>query len=113
MADLLGLWLPILVSSIVVFFASFVSWMLLPLHKKDWQPLPDERGVFDALADRLGVGIGRGEYKHPTPAGHRFAYAYTHVVKPRRVQLHALSVFCVAERCGNVARSQHEGHRAA
>jgi hypothetical protein len=33
---------PILISTIVLFFASFLSWMVLGLHKKDWLKLPKE-----------------------------------------------------------------------
>ena len=43
------LWLPILVSAVVVFFASFVMWMVMPHHKADWSKLPDEAGVTAAL----------------------------------------------------------------
>ncbi|MGH9869092.1 MAG: hypothetical protein ACREAA_13120 [Candidatus Polarisedimenticolia bacterium] len=43
------LWLPILVSAVVVFVASFVMWMVMPHHKSDWRKLPDESGVSAAL----------------------------------------------------------------
>jgi len=32
---LLALWLPIVLSAIALFFASFLSWVVLPLHKRD------------------------------------------------------------------------------
>ena len=47
--ELLALWLPILVASLAVFFASFLSWMILPHHKPDFKGLKDEDAVLDAL----------------------------------------------------------------
>ncbi len=43
------LWLPILVSSVLVFFASFVCNALLKYHKNDFRGVPDEDRVMDAL----------------------------------------------------------------
>lgn len=39
---LLQLWLPIVLSSVALFFASFLSWMVLKLHKVDWLRMPRE-----------------------------------------------------------------------
>ncbi len=47
--ELMSLWLPIVVSAVVVFFASFVVWMVLPHHKKDYKALSNEDPVRDAL----------------------------------------------------------------
>jgi hypothetical protein len=44
------LWMPILVSSVLVFIASFLAWMVLPHHKSDWKKLPDEEAVRKALS---------------------------------------------------------------
>ena len=33
---LMRLVLPIIVSAVALFFASFLSWMVLPIHRKDW-----------------------------------------------------------------------------
>ena len=35
-------WLPIVVSGAAVFFLSFMMWMVLPHHRSDWAPMPDE-----------------------------------------------------------------------
>lgn len=43
-------WMPILVSAVVVFFVSFVTHMVLPLHKGEFKKLPDEDKVMDALS---------------------------------------------------------------
>lgn len=60
--DLVSLWLPILVCSVALFFASFVAWTLLPHHKKDWQGLPDESGFVEAIKS---LGIKPGMYGFP------------------------------------------------
>jgi hypothetical protein len=49
MAELLDLWLPIIVSAVVVFIVSFLAWMVLPHHKPDWKTLPDEGGALEKL----------------------------------------------------------------
>ena len=45
MVTLSALWLPILVSGVIVFFASSILHMVLPLHKSDYNQLPDEEHV--------------------------------------------------------------------
>jgi hypothetical protein len=37
---LASLVLPIIISGVVLFFLSFISWMILHLHKDDWRKLP-------------------------------------------------------------------------
>lgn len=43
------LWLPIVVSGVVVFFMSALVWTVMPHHKKDWRGLPNEDAVLAAL----------------------------------------------------------------
>ena len=43
------LWLPILLSSVAIFFGSFLSWMVLQLHKQDWQRLPQQEELLAVL----------------------------------------------------------------
>lgn len=62
MTPLMDLWLPILVSAVVVFFASFVAWMVLPHHKPDFQNLRDEGSFLKMMKD---AGIGPGVYLFP------------------------------------------------
>jgi hypothetical protein len=45
------LWLPILLSAVALFFTSFLSWMVLGLHKADWSKVPDEDALSKALID--------------------------------------------------------------
>lgn len=57
------IWLPILIASVVVFFASSIMWMLLPHHHKDIQFLEDkESGYIDAVKS---LGIAPGLYMYP------------------------------------------------
>src|SRR5438094_9110280 len=57
MIPLTALWLPILVSAVIVFFASFIMHMVLSYHKSDYRKLPDEDRVTDALRS---AGVTRG-----------------------------------------------------
>ena len=69
MASIPSLWLPILLSSVVVFFASWLFHMLLPHHRKDFLPVPNEDQVQTSLR---GFNIPPGDYMIPcagSPAG--------------------------------------------
>lgn len=58
--------LPIAIAGVLVHFVSFVMWMVLPHHKSDWGPVPDEDGLMAALRAQ---GIGRGMYMWPHCGG--------------------------------------------
>ncbi|MEE8106177.1 MAG: hypothetical protein V3T86_11645 [Planctomycetota bacterium] len=60
--SLTSLWLPILVSAIGVFVGSFLMWMVLPHHKKDWGKVADEDGLMDTLRAQ---GVKAGQYAFP------------------------------------------------
>src|SRR5262245_2263991 len=62
---LTALWLPILLSGVALFFASWIAWMFLPHHKTQWQGLPNEQAFLSALK---GVNIPPGQYCYPHPA---------------------------------------------
>jgi hypothetical protein len=49
MVSIAALWLPLLVSAVIVFVASSILHMVLPFHKSDYRKLPDEEKVLDAL----------------------------------------------------------------
>ena len=57
MIPLIDLWFPILLSAVIVFFASFIMHMVLAYHKSDYRKLPDEERVTDALRS---AGVTRG-----------------------------------------------------
>ena len=62
MVPLSALWMPIVLSAVLVFFAGFVLWMVLPLHRNDYVGLPDEGAVADTL--RRGA-VAPGQYVIP------------------------------------------------
>jgi len=59
---LVGLWLPILVSSVLVFVASSLIWNVLGAHKWHVRGLPDEAAVRDALSKQT---VPPGQYTIP------------------------------------------------
>jgi hypothetical protein len=61
MIPLTALWIPILVSAVVVFFASFIMHMVLSYHRSDYRGLPDEERVTDAMRS-AGVTPGPAYY---------------------------------------------------
>ncbi len=60
--SLASLWLPILLSAVIVFIASAILHMVLPVHKGDYKKLPDEEKVGAAIR---ASGAGRGLYMFP------------------------------------------------
>lgn len=63
MVTIASLWLAILVSTVFVFFASFILHTLLPHHKSDYRVLPDE-GAVSGLS-----GLAPGQYDFPHSGG--------------------------------------------
>jgi hypothetical protein len=57
------LWLPTLLSAVAVFFASFLAWAVLPIHKDDYQQLPDENAFCDVLR-RANLPPGNYAFPH-------------------------------------------------
>jgi Flp pilus assembly protein TadB len=65
MVQLTALWLPILLSAVLVFIASSVIHMLLGYHRsKDWRKVPSEDDVMEALRR---FKIPPGDYLIPSP----------------------------------------------
>ncbi len=60
-----SLWLPILLSGVLVFVVSSIIHMVLSYHAGDSQPVPDEAKVMDALRP---FEIPPGDYAMPRPA---------------------------------------------
>lgn len=58
--SLISLWLPIVVSAVIVFLASSAVWMVLQYHNSDWRKLPDEDSARAALK-----GTAPGQYSVP------------------------------------------------
>jgi len=55
---------PIALAAVALFFASFLSWMVLPLHFADWKKLEGtkEDGLIGALKE---LGVAPGNYMFP------------------------------------------------
>jgi hypothetical protein len=62
MAFLAALWLPIVVSAVIVFVASSIMHMVLPYHRSDYSQLPDEDKIRAALR---AANLKRGLYVFP------------------------------------------------
>lgn len=62
MVTLSMLWLPILLSGVIVFVASFLMWMVMPHHKSDWKKMPNEDAGLEGLR---AAGVERGQYTFP------------------------------------------------
>ncbi|MBA2626850.1 MAG: hypothetical protein H0U85_02485 [Gemmatimonadales bacterium] len=65
MTALTALWLPILLSAIIVFMASSVIHMFTPWHKGDYPSLPNEDAVLNALRP---LAMPPGDYMMPRPS---------------------------------------------
>lgn len=60
--SLVSLWLPILVSAVIVFFAGFLAWTVLPHHRSDWVTMPSDEPLLQAIRS---LGLERGQYFFP------------------------------------------------
>ena len=65
MTGLGSLWLPILLSAVLVFVVSSIIHMASPWHKSDYPKLPNEERVMDALRP---LAIPPGDYMMPRPS---------------------------------------------
>jgi len=65
MISLMDLWLPVLLSAVIVFVVSSIVHMVLPFHRSDYSKLPGESGVMEAMRKE---GVAPGNYMFPCPA---------------------------------------------
>jgi hypothetical protein len=65
MVPLTALWLPILLSAVIVFVASSIIHMASPWHKNDYPKVPNEEGLRAALRP---LAIPPGDYMVPRPS---------------------------------------------
>lgn len=64
MTGIVALWMPIVLSAVIVFVASSILHMVLPWHKGDYLAVPDEDRVMDALRP---FALPPGDYMLPRP----------------------------------------------
>lgn len=62
MVPVTSLWLPILVSAVIVFVVSAIIHMVLPFHHNDWRAVPKEDDVQEALRR---FSLAPGDYMLP------------------------------------------------
>jgi hypothetical protein len=67
MVPIMSLWIPILLSAVVVFIASAILHMVLPVHKSDWKKVEKEDDLLDTLRK---IGITPGDYMVPCGGGY-------------------------------------------
>lgn len=63
MVPLTSLWIPILLSAVIVFVASSILHMALPYHRSDYKKLPAEAEIMEALRR---FNIPPGDYMMPS-----------------------------------------------
>jgi hypothetical protein len=78
--NFLSLWLPILLSSVAVFVASFLAWVVSPHHKPDWKGIPNEDGFLEALRAN---NTPPGQYMFP------YCAAYSELKDPEKKKRYA------------------------
>jgi hypothetical protein len=66
MVSILSLWIPVLLSAVLVFVASSLIHMVLGYHRTDWRRVAAEEGAMDALRN---ASIPPGDYMMPCPTG--------------------------------------------
>lgn len=89
MVSLSALWLPILISAVLVFFASFLIHMVVGYHAADYGRVSSEDDVMDALR---GFAIPPGDYLVPCP-GRRGARDPEFVAKHKKGPVLLMTVF--------------------
>jgi len=66
MVTLTALWLPILLSAALVFIASSILHMVLPIHRKDFKKVPGEDKLLEVLRE---IKVTPGDYVVPYAEG--------------------------------------------
>ena len=78
MVTIAALWMPILVSAILVFIASFLAWVVSPHHKSDWKQLPNEDAVRETMNKEK---LEPGQYMVPYAADQKAMQAEAYLKK--------------------------------
>ena len=64
MVTLGALWLPVLLSAVIVWVVSAIAWTVAPHHKADFKVIPDQDGFLGELGRR---NLPPGQYWFPFP----------------------------------------------
>src|SRR5258708_35832772 len=89
MTALAALWLPILLSAVLVFVPSSIIHMLLPWHKNDYPKVPNEQAALDALRP---LAIPPGDYMMPRCEGSQEMHSPEFTEKLKRGPVMVLTV---------------------
>ncbi len=89
MVFLTALWIPIVLSAVIVFVASSIIHMVLPYHKSDYRKLPNEDKVLDAMRSET---LSPGTYHFPHCADHSQMNAPEFVEKLKRGPVGLLTI---------------------
>jgi hypothetical protein len=89
MVPISALWIPILLSAVIVFVASSILHMVLPYHKSDYRKLPEEDKVVDALR---AAGVTPGPAYHFPHTTHKEMKSPEAVEKFKRGPIGLLTV---------------------
>jgi hypothetical protein len=84
-----ALWIPIIASAAAIWFASFLIWAVLPIHRKDFDRLPDEDAFVQAIRD-LGLTPGNYIFPHAASRAQEKDPAYIQRMKEGHVGLLSL-----------------------
>ena len=87
---LVSLWLPILLSAVIVFVASSILHIVIPIHKNDYKKLPNEEKFLEAMR---GLGLAPGFYHFPRCESHKEMKAPEYQEKLKTGPIGLLTVF--------------------
>ncbi len=86
----LSLWLPILLAAVLVFIVSSLFHTVLPFHDKDFDKVPAEDEVMDAIRK---ANVPPGDYVLPCPASKQERKAPEFIDKMKRGPIAFLTVY--------------------
>lgn len=89
MVPIAALWLPIVVAAVVVFLASSLIHMVLPIHKSDYRKLPREAETLDQLRPQ---NLAPGVYHFPYCASSKEMGSAEHLEKLRQGPVGILTI---------------------
>ncbi len=90
MVTLTALWIPIVVSAVLVFVASSIIHMVLPIHKSDYKKLPNEEKVQEAMR---AAGVTPGTYHFPRCESHKDMKTPEYIAKLNQGPIGLMTVF--------------------
>ncbi len=90
MVGLTELWLPILLTAVLVFFASYAIHTVLGYHANDFRKLPNEDGVMDALR---AFNLAPGDYHMPRPPSSSAMRDPNFMAKMKRGPVAVMTIF--------------------